>query len=138
MLNDSPNECLNEKPSGDQIESESRRRENLLQSQAGIVRPQSEVKPVRSLQQESGISTSKRRYLSAELRRLIWARDQSRCQSCDSTRYIDIDHIIPLALGGSNEAANLRLLCRPCNQRSAIETLGQTKMQGYFERETGF
>jgi HNH endonuclease len=137
ILNDSPNECLNEKPSGDQIESESRRRENLPQSLASTWQPQGGVKADRSLQHESGNSTSNRRYLSAELRRLVWARDQGRCRQCDSTRYIEIDHMIPLALGGSDEADNLRLLCRSCNQRSAIETLGQTKMQTYFEREQG-
>jgi 5-methylcytosine-specific restriction endonuclease McrA len=138
--NNNPNGQTQEvaKPNCDPIESESRRRENLPQSQASAVLPQSEVKAVRSLQHEIGISTSNRRYLSAELRRLIWARDQGRCHNCGSTRYIEIDHIIPISLGGSDEADNLRLLCRPCNQRSAIETLGQTKMQRYFEHTPSF
>jgi hypothetical protein len=79
-----------------------------------------------------------RKYIPAKIRRLIWSRDQGRCQQCGSTRYIEIDHKIPLAKGGTDEADNLRLLCRPCNQRAAIETLGQTKMQTHFERALVF
>ena len=28
-----------------------------------------------------------------------------------------VDHIVPLAAGGSRRFKNLQLLCRPCNQR---------------------
>jgi hypothetical protein len=53
------------------------------------------------------------------LRRLVWSRDGARCtfydkrtgRRCDGTRYLEIDHIIPRALGGRHELQNLRLLC---------------------------
>lgn len=31
----------------------------------------------------------------------------------------ELDHIMPLSLGGTNEEVNLQILCRPCNRRKA-------------------
>ncbi|MEK7357433.1 MAG: HNH endonuclease [Bdellovibrionota bacterium] len=39
----------------------------------------------------------------------------------------------PFALGGSNDLENLRLVCRSCNQRSAIEVYGAKKMESYLK-----
>ena len=63
------------------------------------------------------------RYIPALIRQYVWKRDQGCCQYvdketgkiCQSTFAIQIDHIHPFSLGGSNEAANLRLLCRAHN-----------------------
>lgn len=38
------------------------------------------------------------------------------CASCGSDDHIEIDHILPIALGGTSERFNLQLLCRPCNR----------------------
>ncbi|HEY8278906.1 MAG TPA: HNH endonuclease signature motif containing protein, partial [Bdellovibrionota bacterium] len=65
------------------------------------------------------------------LHRQIWERDQSRCTNCGSTYALEVDHILPKAKGGSDDATNLRLLCRSCNQRAAIREFGQAKMQNY-------
>ncbi len=78
----------------------------------------------------------KRRITAAE-RRQVWKRAGSQCQNCGSTHALQIDHIQPKALGGSDESKNLRLLCRPSNQRAAIESLGLTKMQRYLDRPAG-
>jgi len=32
------------------------------------------------------------------------------------TKFIEVDHIYPIALGGTNEGSNLQLLCRFCNR----------------------
>jgi 5-methylcytosine-specific restriction endonuclease McrA len=37
------------------------------------------------------------------------------CLCCGAQQHIHIDHIIPLAKGGSNGPLNLQLLCRSCN-----------------------
>ena len=37
------------------------------------------------------------------------------CQHCGSTENITIDHIIPIAKGGTNEFINLQPLCKSCN-----------------------
>ncbi len=75
-----------------------------------------------------------KRRITAGDRRQVWKRASSQCQNCGSTHALQIDHIQPKALGGSDEAHNLRLLCRPCNQRAAINSLGLTKMQRYLDR----
>ena len=75
-----------------------------------------------------------RKTLPASTRRLVWQCDQGRCHNCGSTFAIQIDHIRPLALGGTHDSNNLRLLCSFCNQRAAIEKLGLTKMLGHIDQ----
>ena len=59
------------------------------------------------------------RAISAGVRRRVWQRDGGRCsyvdpqtgRRCNSTHLIEIDHIVPHALGGGADPGNLRLLC---------------------------
>ncbi len=44
---------------------------------------------------------------------------------CTETKHLEVDHIKPKALNGSNHPNNLRILCRNHNQRAAIKNLGQ-------------
>jgi hypothetical protein len=61
-----------------------------------------------------------------------WRRDQGRCayvsddgRRCESHEALEYDHVVPWALGGkSDDAANIRLLCRPHNQRLALKRFG--------------
>jgi HNH endonuclease len=89
-----------------------------------------------SAPRENSASKTYRKHISAQRQRYIWSRDQRCCRQCGSARFLEIDHIIPLALGGTDDVENLRLLCRPCNQRAAIEKLGSVKMQKYFEQNS--
>ena len=73
--------------------------------------------------------------ISRPLRREILARDKYRCTQCGSTNALQIDHKLPKSLGGPAHPNNLRILCRPCNQRSAIQLLGMTKMEKYLEKK---
>lgn len=63
---------------------------------------------------------SKRTSIPASLRREIFRRDQSKCANCGSLYALEIDHRNPVARGGKNTPENLRVLCRSCNQHSAI------------------
>ncbi len=64
------------------------------------------------------------RYIPKIIQHQMWQRDQGKCCNCQSQRNLNIDHIQPLALGGSSEVQNLRLLCFSCNQRAAIKIFG--------------
>lgn len=75
------------------------------------------------------------RYVKAKTKQQVWLASKGQCQRCRSTFAPEIDHIKPFAKGGSNEASNLRLLCRNCNQRNAIEAYGGTKMEQYLLRD---
>lgn len=69
--------------------------------------------------------------IPAAIEREVWQRAQSKCENCGSTYALQIDHVIARAKGGSNKLENLRLLCRSCNQRAAIETFGGKAMRRY-------
>lgn len=45
----------------------------------------------------------------------IFARDDHRCQECGAPAK-HLDHITPIAMGGSGDDSNLRALCARCNQ----------------------
>jgi hypothetical protein len=52
-----------------------------------------------------------------------------RCGYCLTPQWLlplelEIEHLIPLTLGGSNEAENLWLSCRSCNSFKATKTSG--------------
>jgi hypothetical protein len=69
--------------------------------------------------------------LRAQVARQIWRRDNKRCTNCGSVFAIQKDHRQAKALGGDDSIENLRLLCRSCNQRAAIEQLGLNFMDQY-------
>lgn len=62
------------------------------------------------------------------LKKYIWRRDKGQCQNCGSSFALEVDHIVPKAKGGEDNVSNLRLLCRSCNQRAAIQHFGINKM----------
>jgi hypothetical protein len=63
----------------------------------------------------NGVAT---RHIEGHVKREVWARDRGQCVECGASgrgACLEFDHIIPHAKGGSNEANNIQLLCRPCN-----------------------
>lgn len=60
---------------------------------------------------------NKRGHISQDVRLEVWQRDGGRCVECSSQLKLEFDHIIPVAMGGSDTARNLQLLCEVCNRR---------------------
>lgn len=71
------------------------------------------------LEQQKNASNKKRKGISPKLRYLVLRRDNHRCVKCgaepsESVR-LEVDHIIPHSLGGSDNPNNLQTLCNRCN-----------------------
>jgi hypothetical protein len=59
------------------------------------------------------------RHIPRDVRQRVWQRYGGRCAECGATTYLEFDHIIPVAKGGSNLDANVQLLCRMCNLKKS-------------------
>ncbi len=60
----------------------------------------------------------KREAIGVKLRYDIMTRDNNRCRKCGATGEqvrLHVDHIKPVAHGGTNEPSNLQTLCEKCN-----------------------
>ena len=61
----------------------------------------------------------KRNPIKPSIRFQVLKRDNYRCQMCGVTAKdgatLEIDHILPVSKGGTNDADNLQVLCRDCN-----------------------
>ena len=63
---------------------------------------------------------SRSRYIPVAVRRDVWRRDNGCCsyvdphsgRRCGSRYRLEIDHVVPFALGGATELWNLRIRCR--------------------------
>lgn len=42
---------------------------------------------------------------------------KAKCESCETTENLTINHIIPASVGGTHEAKNLEILCRECHDK---------------------
>lgn len=70
------------------------------------------------------------------VQREVWRRDGGQCTyvapdgtRCGSRHQLELDHVTPVAYGGEDTAANLRLRCRPHNLHAAAALLGEVFMQ---------
>lgn len=60
-----------------------------------------------------------RKTFSRSVRQLIYAHAKGRCALCGKKiKYcdMDLDHIVPLAMGGADDVANLQCTCVTCNR----------------------
>jgi 5-methylcytosine-specific restriction endonuclease McrA len=56
--------------------------------------------------------------MTRRIRPIILERDNYTCQNCGATDPpLEIDHIVAIARGGTNDLSNLRTLCRSCNRQ---------------------
>ncbi|MBD1553623.1 HNH endonuclease [Pseudomonas typographi] len=56
------------------------------------------------------------------IRERILLRDQYTCQGCGQiTQDLEVDHIVNVAQGGSDDDANLQSLCVPCHKAKTAQ-----------------
>ncbi|HYJ33314.1 MAG TPA: hypothetical protein VE326_08865 [Candidatus Binatia bacterium] len=77
-----------------------------------------------------------RRYIPAHVRRAVWERDQGQCtfvthagHRCSARRFLEFDHVEPVARGGKATVNGLRLRCRAHNQYEAERIFGAEFMK---------
>ena len=82
------------------------------------------------------------RHIPAAVRDEVYVRDGGQCtfkatsgKRCESRKGLEIDHIVPVSAGGTNEISNLRLLCPAHNLREGERTLGERLMAPFWRRE---
>jgi hypothetical protein len=71
----------------------------------------------------AGCAEVNSRYVKAPIKRVVWKRDEGRCQfvskdglKCKETHGLQLDHVQPFTLGGPSTIENLRLLCGAHNR----------------------
>lgn len=60
-----------------------------------------------------------RKQINRRTQNAVYARDGFKCKECGEEpgpEKLQVDHIIPVTAGGSNELSNLRVLCEDCNR----------------------
>jgi len=75
---------------------------------------------------------TKRGRITAAVRREVFARDGEQCsyvdeqgRRCSARAFLELDHIESRALGGPDDAANLRVACRAHNRLHAEQVFGR-------------
>ena len=79
--------------------------------------------------------TLRRSTFSTSFRLNLFLKRKGKCAACsqkiEAGKAWDIDHILPLALGGTNEPDNLQILCRSCHKtktaRFDVPRIAKTK-----------
>lgn len=67
------------------------------------------------------------------LRILLLALYENKCMNCGSITFLNIDHIIPRSLGGTDELNNLQILCWPCNRKKSNTLIVDYRMKTFRE-----
>jgi hypothetical protein len=87
--------------------------------------------------------TKRPTYYKRELDRTLWERAGSQCEfideqtgrRCDCRFGLQHEHVIPLALGGTNDLSNMQLLCATHNQLRARHVFGNKRIDAFQTRK---
>ncbi|MES3037888.1 MAG: HNH endonuclease signature motif containing protein [Bdellovibrionota bacterium] len=113
--------------------SKLQRKLNLNTNFQADARAKADIKADSEAETKSKAQTNLKKQIisKAQIRRNVYKHAQNKCENCGSKYALEIDHIHPQAKGGASAAENLRLLCRSCNQRAAINEFGLKRMDNF-------
>ena len=105
-----------------------------------VVSSMENVTPSPAATQRAAAGEKPRGRVGLGLRRTVLGRANYSCEYkdprtgrlCGSRFQVEVDHILPRALGGSDEASNLRCLCKTHNLAMAERELGAELMSRYW------
>ena len=76
------------------------------------------VERMRGKSRSSG--SQRRREIPLNVRHEVFRNAENRCQQCGKSAAdgvkLEVDHIMPVSRGGSDDISNLQLLCFECNR----------------------
>ena len=75
-----------------------------------------------------------RQSIPRKLRHQVFQRDNYRCRECGATNKqtrLHVDHIVPVAKGGTNDLSNLQTLCEACNRAKYTDEWVGGKINNY-------
>jgi len=79
-----------------------------------------EIRLEKKIKERKNVGSQNQRLpIPADVKILVWKRDEGRCVNCGSQTNLEFDHIIPVSKGGSNTARNIQLLCESCNRKKS-------------------
>ena len=89
-------------------------------------------------QQKAATETSATRpgYIPRSVRRAVYERDGEQCtfldsegRRCPSRAFLELDHVVSKALGGSDDVDNLRIRCHAHNKLHAEQVFGRAHVE---------
>ena len=120
----------------DRKPSSRQRRRRTNASTSTVLSTRADAPREKSADDATSVTDVHRATTDRATRRAVCERDGFRCTwqgpdgvRCSSRAWLEQDHRIPLALGGTTSAENLRLLCRAHNQRAAELVFGRRHME---------
>jgi hypothetical protein len=76
------------------------------------------------------------RHIPTQVKRAVWQRDGGRCtfvsatgRRCSARKFLEFNHVDPVARGGRASVSGIRLRCRAHNQLEADRTFGAEVME---------
>jgi hypothetical protein len=109
-----------------------------------VAKPRKIAEPATPSEGSSTNNSGPSRNVPAAVKRAVWRRAGECCEwplegggVCASTLRLELDHIVPVALGGGSTIDNLRVLCRVHNQFAARGVFGDEWMDRYARQRGG-
>ena len=101
----------------------------------GIIYQAVEAELITQIEAENLKKRNKRKPLSVKTRVRIMVRDGGKCLICDSPNHLEVDHIKPLLLLGTDDDENLQTLCETCHNIKGLTCINARDIRFAYEHQ---